>query len=569
MQAAINTLDHKLDSQANRIVDVENDESQQGETDTQLKTPILEYYRCRKKNPKPQERPEPSDPELSDAVDDILPNRPTLLKILRYTAQFWPTWPLTTKNSPQETRPRGIPPHVSTDDDVGFPESIESALSFIDRSVRSVDFGVVSRCMVWLCLCYHQLPKDFTDAETNMPFCSEEQIHRYLLRVETFYQARSSPVCNLSFVEALAIRSEVFLAMGRPSKAWQSTRAAIDSAILLRIHLQRRSDREREAWDTLWMQDRRISLFLGLPYSVPEHLTRDFTIGRHKTLEERNLQKLAIISGHISERDMLGELAPYSDTERLIEEMEELEVMIPNGWGTKGDFESASSFAKAFLHSTIKLSYFVTKQMVHLPFAQLSDKDERKKDNKIAGFAAAEGAITTYQIMRSSQITPTKNEFLDFQGFSAALILCSDLISETSCSSSFKEHQQRWKAIMELTKTMRRTSEVLDCTVAKQATEVLENFEAACNGSSADSQPFEVTIPYFGEMKIFPLAPSALHYVPQRLGSESDKLYIELVTNAFTYRHSNECLTEPEMLEDWSADFQCDFTWYWRGIYEV
>ncbi|SPJ82273.1 uncharacterized protein FTOL_09678 [Fusarium torulosum] len=569
MQAAIDILGHKLDSQANHHADVEEDEPPQDETDTQLKTPILEYYRCRKKNPKTQNRPDSSDSELSSAVDDILPNRPTLLKILRYTAQFWPTWPLTTKNSPQATIPRGIPPHVSTDDDVGFPESIESALSFIDLSVRSVDFGVVSRCMVWLCLCYHQLPKDFTDAETNIPFCSEDQINRYLLRVETFYQVRSAPVCNLSFVEALAIRSELFLAMGRPSKAWHSTRAAIDSAILLRIHLQRRSNREREVWETLWQQDRRISLFLGLPYSVPEHLTRDFTMGRHKTLEERNLQKLAIISGHISERDMLGELTPYSATERLIEEMEELEVMIPSEWGTKSDFESASSFAKAFLHSTIKLSYFVTKQMVHLPFAQLPDEDERKKDNKIAGFAAAEGAIVTYQNMRSSQIIPSKNEFLDFQGFSAALILCSDLILETSSSRSFKEHQQRWKAVMDLTKTMGRTSEMLDCTVAKQATDVLENFEAACNGSSTFSEPYEVTIPYFGEMKIFPVAPGALHYVPQWLGSENDKLYIELATNVFEYRCSNECLTEPEMLEDWSADFQFDFTWYWTARYEI
>jgi hypothetical protein len=574
MQAAIDTLGHKLDSQARQNAGVKDDEPPQRETDTQLKTPpILEYYRCRGKNPKTQNRPESSDLELSSTVDDILPNRPTLVKILGYTAEFWPTWPLIAKKPSHAIRPRGISPYVSTDDGVRFPESIESALSFIDLSLRSVDFGVISRCMVWLCLCYHQLPKNFSDAQTNLPFCSEEQIKTYLRQVETFYQERAVPVRNLSFVEALALRSELFLAMGRPSKAWQSTRAAIDSAILLGIHLHRRSNHEQEVWETLWIQDRRISLFLGLPYSVPEHLTHDFAIGRPATREGYALRKLATISGHISDRDMLAGLAHYSATEHLIEEMKELNVMIPSEWGTKSDFEWASSFANAFLHSTIKLSYFFTKQRVHLPFAQLPDSDERKKDNKIAGFAAAEEAIATYQNMRSLQTTPSKNEFLDFQGLSAALILCSDLLSETSSSCSAKEHQERWKAVKDLTKTMRRMSETLGCTVAKQATDVLEKLEAACNRSTTDSEPYAVTIPYFGKMKIFQLAPKALHDVPQSQGSENDKLYVELVTNVFTYPCSKQCLTEAEMLKDWSAgfphDFKHDFSWYWTGLYEI
>jgi hypothetical protein len=567
MQAAIDTLGHKLDSQANRNADVEDDEPPQGETDTQLKRSILEYYRCRENIPKTQDRPE-LDPELSSAVEDILPNRPTLMKILWYTAQFWPTWPLTTRNSSHAIRPGCLLPPVPPDDDVGFPETIESAVSFIDRSLRSVDFGVVLRCMVWLCLCYHQLPKDFEDAQTNLLFCSEEYIKTYLLQVETFHETRSVPVCNLSFIEAVALRSELFLAMGHPSKAWHSTRAAINSAILLRIHLPRRSDREREVWKTLWIQDRHLSLFLGLPYSVPGHLTRDFEIGWHATLEEKILGKLAMLSGHIIDRDMLAGPAPHVATEYIIKEMEELRVLIPSEWGTKSDFKSASSSAKAFLYSTIKLSYFFTMQRVHLPFVQLPDNDERKKDHMISGFAAAEGAIATYQNMRSLQTTPSKNEFLDFQAFSAALILCSDLFSKTSSSRSFEEYQQRWIAVMDLTETMRRTSEVLDCTVAKQATDVLEKLEAARKGPSADSVPYQVTIPYFGKMKILPFAPDALRYVLQP-GSDNDKLYIELLTNVFTYRRSNECLTELEMLEDWSADLQFDFRWYWSGIHEI
>ncbi|KAF5000850.1 hypothetical protein FGRMN_1458 [Fusarium graminum] len=576
MQAAIDTLGHKLDSQARRNVDPEADvEPQRGETDTQPKTPLLEYYRYKKSNPKPQTNPERSVPERSDselnsAVDDILPNRPTLLKILEYTEQFWPTYPLTAVNSPEPTRPRGIPPHVSEDDDVGFPDSMESALSFIDLSLRSIDFGVVSKCMVWLCLCYQQLPGEFTDAETDMPFNFEESIDRYLLRVETWYQVRSVPVCNLSFVEALALRSELFLAMGRPSKAWQSTRAAVDSAMLLGLYRPSRSRRERDAWETLWIQDRRISLFLGLPYSVPEHLTSDPLREKHITLERKALRKLAIISGHISDRDLLGSDAPYADTERIIDEMNELGAMIPVKWGTKRDL-ATSSFAQAFIHGTIKFSYYTTKQMVHLPFAQRSEEDERTKHNKIAGFDAAEGVILGYQAIRALEITPyvpMRNEFLDFVGFTSALLLSSDLVSETSGTSSFKEQQQRWRGVIKLTKTMRRLSDVLNFTVAGQASDVLEHFQAGSNGSFNSSEAYEVTIPYFGEMKVSRNVPNKRLHAGLKKPSETDKFYIELETNAFTFRRANECLNDKEMLEAWDADYGFEFTWDWKNKYE-
>ncbi|KAF5674932.1 hypothetical protein FHETE_2683 [Fusarium heterosporum] len=577
MQAAIDTLGHKLDLQARRNVDQDDDdvEPQRGETDTQPKTPLLEYYRCRKKNPKPQANPEMSVPEQSDseldsAVDDILPNRLTLLKILEYTEQFWPTCPLTAINSPEPTRPRGIPPHVSEEDYVGFPESLESALSFIDLSLRSVDFGVVSRCMVWLCLCYQQLPGDFTDVETDTPFNSQESIDRYLLRVETWYQVRSVPVCNLSFVEALALRSELFLAMGCPSKAWQSTRAALDSAMLLGLYRPSRSHRERDAWETLWIQDRRISLFLGLPYSVPEHLTSDPLGEKHISLEKKALRKLAIVSGHISDRDLLGSDAPYSDTERIIEEMNELRAMIPVKWGTKRDL-ATSSFAQAFTHGMIKFFYYTTKQMVHLPFAQHSEEDERTKHNKIAGFDAAEGAVLVYQAIRALEITPyipTRNEFLDFVGFSSALILSSDLVSVIPGTSSLKEQQERWEKVMELTKTMRRLSDELDFTVAGHAADVLEHFQAGSNGSFNSCEAYEVTIPYFGEMKVSRNVPNKKLHAGLRKPSEMDKFYIELETNAFTFRRANECLNDKEMLEAWDADYGFDFTWDWKNKYE-
>ncbi|KAM0355713.1 hypothetical protein ACHAPU_000098 [Fusarium lateritium] len=572
MQAAIDTLGHKLDSQAKRNVD----DVEPRETDTQPKTPLLEYYRYRKKNPRPHKNPESSVPEqsgseLNSAVDDILPNRPTLLKILEHTEQFWPICPLTAVNSPQPTRPRGIPPHVSEDDDVGFPESMESALTFIDLSLRSVDWGVVARCMVWLCLCYQQLPENFTDAEADMPFNSQESIDGYLIQVETWYQVRSVPVCNLSFVEALALRSELFLAMGRPSKAWKSTRAAIDSAMLLGLYRPSRSHRERDAWETLWIQDRRISLFLGLPYSVPEHLTSDPLGDKHITIERKALRKLAIISGHISDRDLLGSAATYADTERIIEEMDELKAMILVKWGTRRDLATSSSFAQAHVHSTIKLFYYTTKKMVHLPFAQQSEEDERTKYNKVAGFDAAEGAILAYQALRALETPPyipTRNEFLDFVGFSSALILSSDLVSDTPGTRSFKEQQERWKTVIKLTKTMRRLSDELDFTVAGHAADVLEHFQAGSNGSFNSSEAYEATIPYFGEMKVSRNVPNKKHHPGLKLSSEIDKFYIELATNAFTFRRVNECLNHDEMLEVWDGDYGFDFTWDWKNKYE-
>ncbi|KAF4448102.1 hypothetical protein F53441_8418 [Fusarium austroafricanum] len=574
MQIAIDTLASKLDSQAagnantEHETDAENN-GQQDEVELYQKTPVLEYFKSRRNKPNATPISGRTDPELNIAVEDLIPNRQTLTKVLEYTDQAWSTWPLSNMRASQRTRSCGSSKPGSTADDAGFPGSFESALAFIDDSLRSIDFGLVSKCLVWLCLCYQQLPRDFKDVETDLPLRTEEMIKRYLLRVETFYQVRSAPVCNLDFIEALALRSELFLLRGLPCKAWQSTRAGVDSAMLLELHLPGNTNRERDVWETLWTQDRRISLFLGMPYSVPEYLISSVEEDKHMTVERKVLRKLAMVSGHISDRDLLRKDVPYSATERITQEMDELETMIPDKWGTQKDLESSLSFPQVVVHSNIKLLYYTTRQMVHLPYARLSAEDKRTKVNQLAGFDAAEAAIQAYQDMRALETgpnNPIRSEFYDFLGFTAALPLNSDLVSPEPSTQSMEEQERRWAEVTQMTKTMRETSEILNCTVAAQSADVLENFQAACKGTFSEHAPYEVTIPYFGEVQIIRAFAKDKQRTRYNRRAQVGEWFVELKTNAFSFRRPNECLSERELVEDWSADFCHDFTWGWEDL---
>ncbi|KAJ4259678.1 hypothetical protein NW762_007608 [Fusarium torreyae] len=565
MQAAIDTLASKLGSKANHNANPENGAGAARDGLSENPDQQDEVRNLRK----PQNAKLRSDliaklelqilrPRLKSMIDD-LPNRPTLSKILEYTQATWMSWPLSTKQSFQKVTPSSLSCVLVKTFDAGFPMSTEknSALSFVDNSLHSRDFGVISKCLIWLCLSFQKLPKDFKDVETGLPLRSQKLITRYLATVETFYQVSSTPACNIDFVQAIVLQYELFVSMGRLSAAWKCIRAGIENAMILGLY-RSQSSLHQGVWEALWIRDRQLSLFLGLPYGVPEHLTLTTTGEEYPMPETEVFRKIAAISGHISERDQLGQDAEISC---MPVEMDELKAMIPDDWGTKVEFESAFSFAQVFVHTNIRLFYHTLNQMVHLPYARLANEDRSYEQIKIAALESAEGAIRAYQDMRALEVKPygpASSEFLHFLAFSAAVILAVDLVSQET-SRSAEEERRLWTMITELASRMRETCRVLDSAVASQAAEVLENLQAACSGTFDGLEPYVVTIPFFGRILI---------NARRHSQSEVTKNIVVLETNVFSSRMPDEYATEWDLADDWSKGADDDLYYEWKGVYE-
>ncbi|KAF4952090.1 hypothetical protein FSARC_12722 [Fusarium sarcochroum] len=469
----------------------------------------------------------------------------------------------------QQTSPGSFYRPVKTFD-AGFPIGTEKGLTFIDESLRSQDPGIISKCLVWLCLSFQQLPRDFEDTETGLPLCSQELITRYLVKVDTFYLASSKPVCSIDFVEALILQHELFTFMGRPSKAWKCIRAGIENAMLLGLHRPGRSALERGVWDALWIRDRQLSLFLGLPYAVPEHLTLKAAEDKYSSPEKEVFRKIATISGHIIDRDQSRQDAQYSTTSRIDKEMAELKAMMPDHWGTQSDFESAFSLAQVFVHTNVRLLYYTINQMLHLPYAQSATQNEKNERDRAIVLESAEGAIQAYQDMRALDVRPygpPSCEFFDFLAFSAAAILAIDLASQET-SRPAEEEQRLWNLITVSAYTMNKVGEVLDSTVGDQSAEVLENFQAACSGTFTGLEPYEAIIPYFGRIKISRFTEKKQYYTRQNQQSETEKNVVELESNVFSFRLPNEYVTERELAEDWGEGANVDLEYDWKRVYE-
>ncbi|KAG8350484.1 hypothetical protein FVEN_g11362 [Fusarium venenatum] len=402
-------------------------------------------------------------------------------------------------------------------------------------ALQSRDVGLVSKCLVWICLLLSQLPKDFKDAETGLPLCPEDFIDRILTQVSILYLADCTPACSIDSIEALVLQYELFIAIGRPSKAWKCIRAGIENALLLGLHL-----RQSLLWDALWIRDRQISLIIGLPYGTPN--SDIHTPGLD------TLRKIGLLSGFISDRDRLRQDTPFSVMTNIVDEMKGLKIMIPD---ERAETDLNSAFPPLG-NAIMRLYKHTLNIMIHLPYSQFAGYDKQFEYTRIEVLESAEGAIQAHR-----DISLKTKVLYDFLAFNAAIMLVVDLAAKET-PRTMEEEERIWTVITEFVSRLRKTGEVLENTTAEQAADVLETLHAACKGRyRGQLYPYQVTIPYFGRIRISRQAGE----------SEAAKTTVELESSVYTFRvPPNEKLTKNELTDDWTK-IDLYESYGWRGIY--
>ncbi|OBS23984.1 hypothetical protein FPOA_04532 [Fusarium poae] len=410
-------------------------------------------------------------------------------------------------------------------------------------ALRSRDVGLVSKCLAWICLLLSQLPRDFKDVETGLPLYPEDFIDRILTQVSILYLADCTPACSIDSIEALVLQYELFIAIGRPSKAWKCVRAGIENALLLGLHL-----RQNLVWDALWIRDRQISLIIGLPYGTPNS-----DIDTTAVLEP--LRKIGLVSGLISDRDRLRQDTPFSIMTSIVDEMKELKIMIPDEWA-ETDLNLAFS---PIGHAIMRLYKHTLNIMIHLPYSQFASYDKQFEYTRIEVLESAEGAIRAHRDIRSLQDRFQRCDLFDFLAFNAAVMLIADLAAKET-PRTMEEEERIWTVITDFVNMLRKTGEVLENATADQAADVLEILHAAYKGRyRGQLYPYQVTIPYFGRISV------------SRQAGESEAakttVEIEIESSVYTFRvPPNEKLTKNELTDDWTK-IDLYGSYGWRGIY--
>jgi hypothetical protein len=194
--------------------------------------------------------------------------------------------------------------------------------------------------------------------------------------------------------------------------------------------------------------------------------------------------------------------------------------------------------------------------MIHLPYSQFAGYDKQFEYTRIEVLESAEGAIQAHRDIRDMQDNPVKCDLYDFLAFNAAVILVADLAAKETPRST-DEEQRIWTIIMEVAGRLRKTGEVLENATADQAADVFENLHAACSGQFR-GQLYQVTIPYFGRLKI-----SRTKQAPELRTTTT----VELESSVYTFRVPNEYLTEKELADDWSCQTEYELNFGWKGVY--
>jgi hypothetical protein len=543
----------------------ENDVGFDGHAENLDDAPLLHFLRYGAASPSSQPSPRQAPEYRSaysapDPLQGLVPRSKTLVTILEFTQRYWSVWPLAS-----ETDERG---HSS------FPSTVATAVHFVGESMRSPNLGIVARCLCWLALCLQQLPKGFQDSEAHLPLPISDLPSLYMDHVDAIISNLEAHVCNRDCIEALILQYKVHVNGGRPGRAWRCTRRAIDNALLLGMHRDKSaSSHSRWLWNSLWRSDRHLSLCLGLPYAVPESLIESSDDGESSIPLDRVMHRIHLVCGQITDRDLAQRDSSYLATAKIAEEMDCIREMIPKEWSTLDDTDQglATPLGVTFWKRATVFFFHYALLVMHLPYLLKAAEDRKFEYSRLVVLESAQTMVEIYAKMKTCGGIPIICDFLDFTAFTAAMILATDLISNSS-SRLIEENERIWLLITGLSADFRHTADMMNCKVASQSAEVLDHLYAARHGVYDGPEVYQVRIPYFGLVSI--KQPRYGRSVDDAVTSQvlpdvcNPYSTVEFSSNFFDFRLPMEWQDIDELGQDWTGESALDDTYGWNAVYE-
>ena len=111
------------------------------------------------------------------------------------------------------------------------------------------------------------------------------------------------------------------------------------------------------------------------------------------------------------------------------------------------------------------------------------------------------GLLATVEMLRSHRNPMViMCDLMDFQVFSAIIVIIINLLSQPS-SNTLRDQTRDWELVSYTTATLKYISQVMDCVVARQATQLLQYILQAHDGVCAGPQSYEAVAIYEGSQE--------------------------------------------------------------------
>ncbi|MCJ1411310.1 hypothetical protein MMC19_005398 [Ptychographa xylographoides] len=380
-------------------------------------------------------------------------------------------------------------------------------------SLESRDVLVVAKMLLCVAIFIQHLPAKFDYTRTNLPATSEALDAQYVRPVESLLMSDEGWAgSGLEAVLCMILQSKFYLNIGKPGKAWLINRRAMAFAQLIGVHHRqvgnsqdKLSSRKRNLWLQIWQHDRMFSLVLGLPYSVPEsHFGLEDMEGNEDgvSLVMQFMFRMCIVTGRIIDRNHCPRNMTFARTLEIDQELEKSKEFMPIDWWDSSPDRNTPVEA-AFDMCVGKFWYHNVRKLLHLPFMLKSFTDRRYEFSRVAALESSRDMLKQYKIFRDEQQPMLSMcDIVDFEAFSAAMILILHLLGQSSSTLHDPERDARdWELVGSSTRDMQRVSQEMSCAVAGQGAKILDDIQNARYLECGDKN-YEAVIPYFGKIRI-------------------------------------------------------------------
>lgn len=496
------------------------------------------------------------------AIKALVPNSDDLELILVMTERFWPIW--------EDCLDLVIAsePHLII--------GLASAKKFVLNSMKSESPMLVAKSTLFLALCVQQLPSSFNNQPTHLPAPPKSLLDSYMRGVVSLLSISESRPATVDSLECLTILAKLYLNMGKPRESWHCGRRAIASAVLLGLHNldEAASDRQKAIWAHIWQLDRGLSVLLGLPSATTDSHPGVSTPPAAQPIGKQIMHDIGVIAGHIIERNQSHKTADYSITLNIDHELQQCRNRILSEWwhGLPG---ASVPLTAIYGLGIIKLQFYSCQKLLHLPYMLRSSIDKSYEYSRLSALDASRKVIKSYQTVRDHpELSLAVCDVMDFQAFSAAVVIVIDLLSHSSQLETHQEGISDWDLIHSVTRSLKYVSEAMECTVARQSAQLLQTLSAFQNGGYSGPENYEVIIPTFGKVRINRPKMQRSHtevnssYNPGNQFQPQLMTTLEFSANSFApLGMTGDIMSEAELGIDWTSISSFDNNYDWSQTF--
>ncbi|KAI4142740.1 MAG: hypothetical protein L6R39_004817 [Caloplaca ligustica] len=398
------------------------------------------------------------------------------------------------------------------------PDEIKKAQDFIHRSLHSENISIVAQTCAGLALTMQQIPGTFDSSQLNLPVKPEALQDYYMTAVETLMASDDGLASSIEGLTSLIIQTKYHVNLGKPRKGWLTIRRALNFAQMLGFHRMSYHGKDKATatrkgiWLTIFQIERFLSLLLGYPSACVDAHYENLLSGAQNdgSLDpQRFFVRLSIITGQIINRNQDPNSMTVAVTLKIDQDLEDTRKILSSEWWNNmpgpetGDTDVFDTFvAKTFFHNV--------RMLLHLPFMLKSSTDRRYEYSRIAALESSREMVTSYHCLRNP-VRPLVAvcNVIDFQVFTAAMLLTINLLGNADSSASDPEHDSGdWSIIQGLISDLQKVANGEESRgnngVAAQALTVLEDLVKArfCTQPHAPNEMYQAVIPYFGKIRI-------------------------------------------------------------------